>query len=98
MGGDVPNPGDEYESLFVTKVKVTDHSGQSESRPGASCETVEADEEKVNELLEIGKPLGRFSPVNNCQTFVKDVLHKARRTPTQEKIDVAVESMLRVRP
>ncbi len=77
MGGDVQNPGEEYESLFVTKVKVTDHSGQSEAREGASCEVVEADEDKVNKQLQLGKPLGRFSPSNNCQTFVRQVLNNA---------------------
>lgn len=94
MGGDVQNPGQEYESLFVTKVKITDHSGQSKTREGASCEVVDADEDKVNQQLQIGKPLGRFSPTNNCQTFVKQVLQNAK-TPEQQHRTEIIQNAVR---
>ena len=77
MGGAVRNPGDQYESLYTTKVYVIDHSGQSATRQGASCHVVDVDEKKVDNLLQIGKPLGRFSLWNNCQTFADSVLYQA---------------------
>jgi len=60
---------------------IQDHSGDSKNREGASCETVSnVDENKVNELLDIGKKLGGFSTWNNCQTFAADVLRQSRIT------------------
>ena len=81
MGGEAANPGDQYESLYVTEVEITDHTGQSETREGASCRVVpNTDEEKVNELLEIGEPLGKFSLFNNCGRFAVNVLNQSRIT------------------
>lgn len=81
MGGIAENPGDHYESLYATKVFITDHKGDSAHRKGASCHVVQADEKKVNDLLQIGKPLGRFSLTNNCQTFASSVIQAASPAP-----------------
>jgi hypothetical protein len=34
--------------------------------------------DRVNQLLDIGRPLGRFSMVNNCRSFAFDVLIHSR--------------------
>jgi len=73
--GDAGNQSGDYPGDLV---EVTDHSGRS-SEEGASCEVVpNVDEQKVNELLKLEKPLGRWWPWNQCQTFVKDVIEKSK--------------------
>ena len=81
-GGQEDNPGDQYEAPYITEMYWTDHSGDSENREGASCSTVpNVDEDKVDELLQIGKPLGKFSAFNNCQTNAFNVLEQSRKGP-----------------
>ncbi len=73
-------PGNESDSPYTTTT-INDHTGRSEAS-GAQCEVVEnVDEQKVNELLEIGKDTGRFSPWNNCQTLAQEILDQASTTP-----------------
>lgn len=80
VGGNAPNVGEEYESLYITDISVTDHTGQSKTRKGATCKIVpNVDEQKVNELLEIEKPLGQFSAFNNCQTFTNEVIEQSTK-------------------
>ena len=81
MGGPADNPGDQYELPYTTNVFVTNHAGQSKNRKGASCKVVDADENKVNALLQIGTPLGSFSAWNNCQTFANSVIRQATPPP-----------------
>src|SRR5207253_3826553 len=78
MGGTRGNvPGMESGDRPYDPVQVTDHTGRS-SEPGASCQAVtDVDEKKVNDLLRIGRPLGLWTPVNQCQSFVWDVLNEA---------------------
>lgn len=65
--------GDTFEAPYTTHVFVIDHSNQSAEK----CEEIkEIDEDCVNAELDVGKSLGRFSLVNNCQFFVFDVLKK----------------------
>jgi hypothetical protein len=74
MGSNDPNVlniGDQFEAPFITKVYVRDHSDQVEV---ACIEQEHIIESCVDEKLEIGKYLGRFTPINHCQTFVKSVL------------------------
>lgn len=66
------NIGDQYEGPF-TKVFVIDHSDQIAE---VCTESNNYDEQCLDEELEIGRSLGRFSPFNNCQTFTKKVLKK----------------------
>lgn len=64
--------GDVYEGAG-TKVFIIDHSTQKAQK----CkESLNHDEECINRELEIGKPIGRFTPFNNCLTFVRKVLRK----------------------
>ncbi len=82
MGGVRGNePGNQSGDLPGDPVQVTDHSGRSEEK-GSTCEKVDnVDEKKVNNQLEIGRPLGRWTPGNQCQSFSSDVLKNARNTP-----------------
>jgi hypothetical protein len=64
--------GDEMEAAFI-KVFIVDHRDQ----PSKKCkEYTNHDEQCVNNELIIGKPLGRFTPMNQCLSFVKNVLKK----------------------
>lgn len=56
-----------------TKVFIVDHSTQV---PRKCTEYTNHDEACVNKELEIGKPIGRFTPTNQCLSFVKRVLRK----------------------
>ncbi|MBD8515303.1 RHS repeat-associated core domain-containing protein [Photobacterium sp. CAU 1568] len=76
VGGD-GNAGNESGDLPGDPVGVTDHTGRHKQK-AASCEDVDnVDENKVNELLEIGKGLGRWGPTNQCQSFVQDVINQS---------------------
>lgn len=67
--------GDRFEPPF-TKVFVIDHSDQVPEK----CEIDENhDEDCLNEELEVGRSLGRFSPINNCQTFVHQALKRCEK-------------------
>lgn len=79
MGGTRGNvPGNESGDMPGDPVQVTDHRGRS-SEEGSSCEEVQGvNESKVNAQLQIGRPLGRWGPTNQCQSFVQDVLDNAR--------------------
>ena len=79
MGGTRGNvPGNESGDRPGDPVKVTNHAGRSKEK-GSSCEKVEGvDENKVNAQLRINRPLGRWGPTNQCQSFVHDVLDNAR--------------------
>ena len=80
MGGNVENPGDEFESPYITDVVVRDHSRQSQTRDGASCSTVSGVcVNKVEEALEVNRSLGKFNLLlNNCQTFCLGVINSSR--------------------
>lgn len=76
-GGGVPGEGD-YEiannSPFVTQTEVTDHSGRG-NRSGATCRPVSnVSVGCVNKMLDVGQRRGGWGPMNQCQTFVGQVL------------------------
>jgi RHS repeat-associated protein len=63
--------------LPFTKVYVSDASCEQPNKP---CQTIpDVDEGCVNRELAIGRELGRFTPGNNCQSFVRDVLQKCSK-------------------
>jgi RHS repeat-associated protein len=63
---------------WVTPVVVSDHSCEVSE----NCETIpDVDEECVNRELTIGRDLGRFGMLNNCQTFAWAVLTKCQKNP-----------------
>jgi RHS repeat-associated protein len=81
------NAGDQSASPYFSQTAITDHTGYSDPnskdwRSGTTCEDVpDADEDKVNELLDIGQPLGRWTGTNQCQSFADDVFWRARSNP-----------------
>ena len=59
-------------------VYISDHSCDK----AESCEDFpEIDEDCVNKELEIGRRIGRFHPLNNCQSYVGDIFQKCSRSP-----------------
>lgn len=82
MGGTRGNEaGNESGDRPGDPVQVTDHTGRSEQK-GASCEKVDnVDENKVNELLELKRPLGKWGPFNHCQSFVETVIEDSSIIP-----------------
>jgi RHS repeat-associated protein len=82
MGGTRGNvPGNQSGDWPGDPVKVKDHTGRSKEK-SSSCEVVpNVDENRVNKLLELERPLGRWGPTNQCQSFVKEVLKNARYSP-----------------
>jgi len=78
MGGMKGNvPGNESGDLPGDPVQVTNHKGRSKEA-GASCGKVpDVDEKKVNDALQIGRPLGRWGPTNQCQSFAAKTLRDA---------------------
>jgi RHS repeat-associated protein len=75
MGGTRGNiPGNQSGDMPGDPVQVTDHTGRSKEK-GASCAKVDGvDEKKVNDALRIGRPLGRWGPTNQCQSFARQTL------------------------
>jgi hypothetical protein len=74
--------GDKFEGPG-TKVFVIDHTNQI---PEACKESNDHIEECINQELEEGKYLGRFTPINNCQSYVKKVLKKCE-TPEFKELE-----------
>jgi hypothetical protein len=69
-------PGNRVDLPYVTQTRVNDHTGQG-NLPGSTCERVaDVDEACVNRELELGKPLGAWTPTNQCQTFAAGVLER----------------------
>ena len=61
---------------WVTETYVSDHSCEV----GGRCEVMpDVDEKCVNRELAIGKYLGRFGALNNCQTYAWTVLTKCSK-------------------
>jgi RHS repeat-associated protein len=64
-------------------VYVMDHAGRSKQK-GSSCEKVDnVDEKKVNDLLKIGRPIGKWGPFNQCQSFVEKVIKDSSVVPRE---------------
>ena len=67
-------PGDGKSALPFSLTRINDHSGQS-LRGDAECFYIAtADEACVDERLEVGQLAGRWTPSNNCQTLVAEIL------------------------
>jgi RHS repeat-associated protein len=72
-------------SPFVTQTQVVDHTGSSTSRAGANCTEIKGvDEQCVNDQIwtdsrGYGATQGAWTPTNQCQSFVHDVLQKCKK-------------------
>jgi hypothetical protein len=66
---------------YVTDVCVEDHTVDL-YHPGVTCEEVpDVDESCVNDQLVVGTPRGQWNAINQCQTFVSDVLQMCQPRP-----------------
>lgn len=71
-------PGNEYEGYGMS-VQVIDHS---RDKPMQCTVQNSVDEKCVNDELQIGKGIGRFTPpFNHCQSFAYGVVSKCRKGP-----------------
>ena len=81
-GGGVPGQGGSN-SPYKTQMTMNSHAGQGD-KEGANCTTVpNVNLDKVNAQLELGRPLGRFHLLNNCQTVVASIIRNA--TPPEPR-------------
>mgnify|MGYP001585056690 CR=1 FL=1 len=71
------NVGNVYEPPYSTDVYISDYSCEV----GATCVDIpwEVDEDCVNRQMKIGTYLGKFTGLNNCQTFANEVLNKCTK-------------------
>ena len=75
-GGGVP--GAHLDLPYITKACVNDHTGEH-LRPDVQCEPLErVDSTCVDQKLNVDRPLGRWTPTNQCQTFVQEVLDSCK--------------------
>jgi hypothetical protein len=75
LGGGIP--GQNSDSPYITQTSINDHTGQADLAE-STCEIVRGVEpEAINKLLEIGKPMGRWTATNNCFTLVNQVIFEA---------------------
>ena len=72
-------PGNETASPYVTETRINDHTGQSQ-RADSSCECIEdVNATRVEEMMTIGRPTGKWTFTNTCQSLVRDVLDKSKK-------------------
>ncbi|PAT31426.1 hypothetical protein CLI92_11620 [Vandammella animalimorsus] len=80
MGGECEIPGQQCSDKPYSQTVVKDHSGQSES-DDASCiptsPTIDID--CVERKISTGQPTGRWTPLNQCQSFAYSVIDSCRR-------------------
>ena len=95
MGGQIFDDamiGDVMELPYITDVFVRDHSREVAKK----CIVKKGvDEECVNDELVIGKPLGKWRVLNQCQTFVASVLDRCT-SPEQKARNRAISKYKRL--
>lgn len=82
VDGSFPGEGRELKTPAYGPTRLNDHTGRGD-KPDATCERVkDVDEACVNrELVQLGKPLGDWTPLNNCQTYAAGVLENCSTKP-----------------
>jgi hypothetical protein len=74
-GGGVPGGGTD---CMYAHTKVTDHKGEGD-KPGSSCSEVpNCNDDCINKELKIGKDTGRWTPNNQCNSFIADIMRKCK--------------------
>jgi RHS repeat-associated protein len=84
MGGMDGNvPGQEGRSDWpYADTQTVDHTGQSKAPNARRVEIpFDVDEQCVNDLIRPGRQTGPWTPFNQCQSFVSDVLEACRINP-----------------
>jgi hypothetical protein len=92
--GGVPGHGGS-DSPYVTQTAITEHAGEGE-KAGSTCEWVgelnrfgahqwaKVDRDCVERELQIGRPTGRWTPLNQCQSTIEEALDKCSPAVTFE--------------
>lgn len=85
-------PGDGKSALPFSMTRINDHTGQG-LRGDAQCVYIaSADEACVDERLEVGRLAGRWTPSNNCQTLVAEILaYCSAANPAAPPVDLGAE-------
>ncbi|MFT0214055.1 RHS repeat-associated core domain-containing protein, partial [Pseudomonas sp. F1_0610] len=88
MGGDCDVPAQGCADVPYSRVHIKDHTGEHKAH-NASCQIVDnVDEGCVNELLQIDEPLGRWTIINQCQSFADSVIRRCRPVSFCEKSEL----------
>jgi RHS repeat-associated protein len=77
-------PGQGNIDLPFTPTQVIDHSGQSKAQNATCTPKLNVDEDCVNEKLTLSRATGRWSPWNQCQSFVQDVIRACSTGPKMD--------------
>jgi len=81
MGGECPVPGQGCADVPYSATKTKSHAGQSEL-PGATCILQQnVDEACVNSKINPGQPTGKWSVLNQCQSFSNAAIAQCRYGP-----------------
>jgi hypothetical protein len=85
-------PGDGKSALPFSMTRINDHTGQSLRGDSECVYIASADEACVDARLEVGQLAGRWTPSNNCQTFVAEILaHCSLVPPSAPPVDLGAE-------
>jgi len=81
--GGIPGVDGRSDSPYAT-TGVADHTGEAAKRSAICRKVSDVDEWRVNRALRLERRLGRWTPWNQCHSFVDSVLRKARRSAPPE--------------
>ena len=89
-GGSVPGVGDYLYANNVpywVQTEIVDHAGRG-SAPGATCKQVSnVSASCVNKMLEIGKPMRRFTATYQCQAVVGSIISQCSIISSKAPVD-----------
>jgi RHS repeat-associated protein len=79
-GGQVPAQEGRSDWPY-SSTQTVDHSGQS-SASNAFCQEIpKVNESCINDIIKPGQPTGRWTPLNQCHSFVNDAIDKCKTLP-----------------
>jgi hypothetical protein len=77
-------PGEAGSDCPFTPTMVNDHTGRG-AMPGSICTPLaNVSEPCVNEALELGRETGRWTPLNQCQSFVDAIVQQCTIPPDED--------------
>jgi RHS repeat-associated protein len=72
---------------LFSQTAITNQAGENIS-PGECTDIPDIDEDCVNRSLKIGTPAGRWTPINQCNSFDNDVLNKCSTCPLKRLVQL----------
>jgi RHS repeat-associated protein len=76
---------------LFSQTAITNQAGENIS-PGECTDIPDIDEDCVNRSLKIGTPAGRWTPINQCNSFDNDVLNKCSTCPLKRLVQLYNDS------